>query len=70
MKIVIFEKDGKNLYAKFGKGFTVKLAKEFIESFGYKIIFAGAYTEKTMDKIYNTGAEYIRAESLTCRFIA
>jgi len=61
LKFVIFEKNGKNLYSKFGNGFTVKSAKEYVQCFGVKIIYAGASNENTMDKIYNTGAEYIDA---------
>jgi len=70
LKLVIFEKDGKILYTRFGKGFTVKTAKEYMESFGVKIIYAGASTEKTMDKIYDTGAECIDADGLNVRYVA
>jgi len=41
MKVVIFEKDGKNRHVYFGKEFTIKAAKEFIASFGFRIIHAG-----------------------------
>jgi hypothetical protein len=70
LKFVIFEKDGKNRYAKFGDGFTVKTAKEYIGYFGYRGIYAGASTEKTMDMIYNTGAEYVSGDTMRIRFVA
>jgi len=70
MKVVIFEKDGKNRHAYFGKEYTIKAAKEFIKSFGFKIIHAGgANSIETEDKIFDTGSEYMSADSLTVRFV-
>ena len=68
MKFVIFEKDKKNYYTKFGEGFTIKTAKEFISSFGYKVIFAGSSNERTRDMIYNNRALYINGDSLLYKF--
>jgi len=56
LKFVIFENGEKNQYCKFGDGFTVKSAKEAVEALGYKTIYAGASTEKTMNAIYNNRA--------------
>jgi EAL domain-containing protein (putative c-di-GMP-specific phosphodiesterase class I) len=70
MKFVIFEKDGKKLYSKFGEGFTVKSAKEYIQALGYKVVYAGASNEKTMDAIYNNGATFTNGYYLPCRSVA